>query len=66
MATQVRTELPPRYDGAVDPAGFLQSYEEAVWAADSDDKVMANLLPMALVGAPCAWLLNLPGSAVTS
>lgn len=62
-----RPELPPRYDGAADPAGFLQAYEEAVWAVGGDDKVMANWLPMALVAchAPgcstCESLLWLPG-----
>ena len=30
------------------------------------DEVMANWLPMALTGAPRAWLLNLPGSTVAS
>ena len=61
-----RSELSPRYDGAADPAGFLQAYEEAVLAADGDDKVMANWLPMALVGAPCTSLLNVPESSVAS
>ena len=47
-----RPEMPPRYDGAVDPTGFLQAYEEAVWVADGDDKVIANWFPMALAGVP--------------
>ena len=59
-------EMPPSYDGAADPIGFLQAYEEAVWAADKDDKVMANWLPMALIGTPCAWLLYLPVSSMAS
>ena len=58
--------MPPRYDGATDLADFLQAYEEAVWAAGGDEKVKANWLPMALVGAPCAWFLNLAESAVAS
>ena len=58
--------MPPSYDGATDPASFLQAYEEAVWAADRDDKVKANWLPMALVGTTRAWLLNLPASSVAS
>ena len=58
--------MPPRYDGAVDPSAFLMVYEEAILKAGGDDKVMANWLPVALTGAPRAWLLNLPGSTVTS
>ena len=45
-----RPEMPPRCDSVADPAGFLQAYEEVVWAAGGDDKVMASWLPMALVG----------------
>ena len=56
----------PRYDGAADPSAFLLAYEEAVFEAGGDDKVMANWLPMALAGEPRAWLLNLPGSTVAS
>ena len=58
--------MPPRYDGVVDPTAFLLAYEEAVLEAGGDDKVMANWLPMALTGKPRAWLLNHPGSTVTS
>ena len=58
--------MPPRYDGAADPSAFLLAYEEAVLKAGGDDKVMANWLPMALARAPHSWLLNLPGSTVTS
>ena len=58
--------MPPRYDGAADPVAFLLVYEEAVLEAGSDDKVMANWLPMALTGVPCAWLLHLSGSSVAS
>jgi hypothetical protein len=61
-----KPEMPPRYDGAADPSAFLLAYEEAVLNAGGDDKVMANWFPMALTGAPRAWLLNLPGSTVAS
>ena len=37
-----RSEMPPRYNGAADLAGFLQAYEEAVWVDGGDDKVKAN------------------------
>ena len=37
-----KPEMLPRYDGTADPAGFLQAYEEAVWAADADHMVKAN------------------------
>jgi hypothetical protein len=46
--------------------GFLQAYAEAVRAAGGDDKVMANWLPMALMGEPRAWFLSLPESSVAS
>ncbi|XBI56747.1 hypothetical protein VPH35_038280 [Triticum aestivum] len=58
--------MPPRYDGAADPSALLLAYEEAVLKAGGDDMVMANWLPMALTGAPRAWLLALPGSSVAS
>nr|XP_020190110.1 glycine-rich cell wall structural protein-like [Aegilops tauschii subsp. strangulata] len=58
--------MPPRYDGAADPAAFLQVYEEASRVAGGDNKVIANWFPMALAGVSRAWLLNLPGSSVTS
>ena len=61
-----KPEMPPRYNGAADPLAFLLAYEEAVLKAGGDDKVMANWFPMALAGAPRAWLLNLPGSSVAS
>ena len=64
--SKFRPEMPPSYDGAADPAAFLCAYEEAIWADGGDDKVKANWLPMALVGAPRAWLLNLPTSSVAS
>ena len=48
------------------PSACLLAYEEAVLEAGGDDKVMANWFPMALTGAPRAWLLNLPGSMVAS
>ena len=63
---QFKPEMSPHYDGATDPTAFLLAYEEAVLKAGGDDKVMANWLPMALTGAPRAWLLNLPGSMMAS
>ena len=58
--------MPPRYNGAADPSAFLLAYEGAVLGAGGGDKAMANWSPMALTGAPRAWLLNLPGSTVAS
>ena len=56
----------PRYDGATNPMIFLLAYEEAVLGAGGDGRVMANRLPMALTGIPCAWLLHLLTTSVTS
>ena len=61
-----KPEMPPRYDGAVNPVVFLLAYEEAIFKAGGDDKVMANWLPMALTGVPHAWLLHLPASSMAS
>nr|XP_040244178.1 formin-like protein 5 [Aegilops tauschii subsp. strangulata] len=61
-----KPEMPPCFDGAADPSAFLLAYEEAVLEARGDDKIIANWLPMALVGEPRAWLLNLPESTVAS
>ena len=56
----------PCYGGASDPLAFLLAYEEAILEAGGDDRVMANWLPMALTGAPRAWLLHLPAASVAS
>ena len=58
--------MPPRYGGATDLLVFLLAYEEAILEAGGDDRVMANWLPMALTGAPRAWLPHLPAAAVAS
>ena len=61
-----KPDMPPRYDGAADPATFLLVYEEAVREAKVNDRVMANWFPMALAGVLRTWLLSLPGSSVAS
>ena len=48
-----------------DPLAFLLAYEEAVLEAGSDDRVMANWLPMALTGVPL-WLLHQSAASVAS
>ena len=48
-----RPEMPLHYDDAADSALFLLAYEEAVLVAGGDDKIMANLFPLALAGS-CA------------
>ena len=52
-----KPDLPPRYDGMVDPAEFLQLYEMGIEAANGDEKVMANYFPMALKDGARTWLL---------
>ena len=54
-----KPDLPPRYDGTADPAGFLQLYELGIEATNVDKKVMANWFPMALKDGTRSWLLNL-------
>ena len=56
----------PCYSGVTDPLAFLLASEEALLEAGGDDRVMANWLPMALTGAPRAWLLHLPAASVAS
>ena len=58
--------MPPRYNGAADPSAFLLAYEEAVLEAGGNGKIMANRFPMALLGAPRAWLLHLPKYSVAT
>ena len=43
-----KPDLPPRYDGMVDPAEFLQLYKVGIEAANRDKKIMTNWFPMAL------------------
>ena len=50
----------------MDPAAFLLAYGEAILEAGGDGKVVANWLPMALIGALRAWMLNLPESSAAS
>ena len=61
-----KLDMPPRYNGAVDPLAFLLAYEGAVLKAGGDDRVIANWLPMALTGVPHMWLLRLPAASVAS
>ena len=58
-----KPDLPPHYDGTVDPAEFLQLYELGIEAANGDEKVIANWFPMVLKDGARTWLLNLaPGT----
>ena len=43
-----KPDLPPCYEGTVDPVEFLQLYELGIEATNGDEKVMANWFPMAL------------------
>ena len=51
-----KLDLPPRYDGTMDPAEFLQLYELGIIAANGDKKVMVNWFPMALKDGARTWL----------
>src|SRR4051812_47648353 len=61
-----KPDLPPRYDGTVDPAEFLQLYELCIEAANGDERVMANWFPMALKDGARTWLLNLAPGTISS
>ena len=61
-----KPDLPLRYDGTPDPAEFLQLYELSIEAANGDEKVMANWVPMALTDGARSWLLNLPAGSISS
>ena len=37
-----KPNLPPRYDGTIDPAEFLQLYELSIEAANGDEKIMES------------------------
>ena len=59
-------DLPPCYDGSLDPAEFLQLYTMSIRAAGGGDKVMACWFPMALKSGGLSWLLILPRVSITS
>ena len=63
---KLKPTTPSRYGGATDPLAFLLASEEALLEAGGGDRVMANWLPMALTGAPRAWVLHLPAASVAS
>jgi hypothetical protein len=47
-----RPDIGTHYDGTSNPIEFLQLYVVAVQAARGDQRVLANLFPMALKDAP--------------
>ena len=64
--SKFKPDLPPRYDGTVDPAEFLQLYELSIEEASGDEKIMANWFPMAHKDGARSWLLNLAEGWVSS
>lgn len=61
-----KPNLPPRYDGTLDPAEFLQLYVLSIEAANGNEKVMGNWFPMALKECTRSWILNLPPGSISS
>ena len=61
-----RFHIPATYDGTTDPREFLQIYSTAMVADRADDKVMANLFPLAIFDATRPWLMHLPRNSVAS
>ena len=61
-----KPDLPPRYDGTVDPAEFLQLYELCIKEANGEERVMVNWFPMALKDRARTWLLNLAPGTISS
>ena len=61
-----KPDLPPRYDGTLDPVEFLQLYELSIEVANSDEKFTVNWFPMALKDDARSWLLNLPPDSISS
>ena len=64
--SKFKPDPPPRYDGTVDPAEFLQIYELSIEAVSGDEKIMANWFSMALKDGTRSWILNLPEGSVSS
>jgi hypothetical protein len=58
--------LPEKYDGIVNPNGFLQIYSTSILAGGGDEAVMANYFPMTLTGMARSWFMNLPEGTLTS
>jgi hypothetical protein len=58
--------LPEKYDGSVNPAGFLQIYNTSILEAGGNEVVMANYFPVTLSGTTQSWLMNLPPGSLFS
>jgi hypothetical protein len=54
-----------RCDGSSNPEEFIQVYQNVIEATGGDDRVKANFLPTALIGAARSWVLNLPKGSIT-
>jgi hypothetical protein len=58
--------LPEKYDRAVNSAEFLQIYYTYILIAGGNEAIMANYLPVTLMGAARSWLMNLPEGTLDS
>lgn len=55
-----------KYDGKANPELWIMLYETAVRAANGDEYVMANYLPVVLDQATNHWLLSLREDSINS
>jgi hypothetical protein len=58
--------LPEKYDGAVNPAEFLQIYSTSILTVGGDETIMANYFLVALIETARSWLMNLPEGTLDS
>jgi hypothetical protein len=52
--------LSKKYDGAINPAKFLQIYTTSILTAGGNEAVMANYFSVALTGTAQSWIMSLP------
>jgi hypothetical protein len=55
-----------QYDRSSNPEDFIQVYQTVIEAVGGDDRVNANFLHTALIGATISWFINLPEESIHS
>jgi hypothetical protein len=56
----------PKYNGSIDPAQYIMSYQVAVASSGGDDATMAKSFIIALEGPALTWYTRLPPLSIDS
>jgi hypothetical protein len=56
----------PKYNGIIDPAQYIMSYQVVVASSKGDDAIMANSFIIALEGLALTWYTRLPPLSIES